>query len=318
MTGHLELLGWINLVQPVHAVAFSANGQYLAAGHERGAALFNLVGERLLSFPDEGGEMPVKGVALHPDLTHLYLVTRPGWLIDLELKNQDGHFTYQAKPLYQVANDLYSLSFAPKSEYLAIGHLGPAISVLKTDGEIMWRRHSDDGTATEGRTWVAALDADGKTLFLGCGGAEVNRLLCVRAADGSPTAQRWLYQRLRATNLAVLPNAAGLVVSLVEDMYTSHLHAYDAGLEELLWEQTFDEPITALAVDATQPVLGYAAGYQGRVGLINAKTGTLLTNELFLNSLVNSLTLVNGSALAAATEDGHLAILRYLPQELRL
>ena len=93
--------------------------------------------------------------------------------------------------------------------------------------------------------------------------------------------------------------------------------AYDAGLDEVIWEHAFDEPITTLAADRQFPRLAVGIGYEGLVCVIDATTGQTLATEQAM-SVVNGLAIAQGHSLAAATEDGHLALIRYLSKELHL
>jgi len=318
MAGRLEIRQWIQMNQPAHAVTLSGDGQYIAAGLEQGVAVFNVTGHRLCTYPPGDTPIPVHQLAATPDLGQLYVGARQGWLVRLDLEREEEAFHFRAQTLYQTDNDLHTFALAADGQYIAVGHLSPGLALMQTDGRLLWRRHPDDGTATEEQTWAVALDAEGDTLYAGSAGTGTNRLAALDARSGSSRAHRCLEAGVRATAVAALPGENGLAVVLAEDPYTGRLVAYDAGLADLVWERTFDEPVTALATDREQPILAVGVGYEGQIALVDAQTGRMLASDLALKSVVNGLAIAQGRFLAAATQDGQLALIRYLFEEFRL
>ena len=317
MSGRLEIRHWIRLGHPAYAVALSDDGQYIAVGSEQGVAVFNATGRRMFTHSPSATPLPVHQLAAVPDLSRLYVGARQGWLIRLDLERGEKAFSAEAQSLYQADSDLHTLSLSANDRFVALGHLSPALTLLQTDGHLLWRRHPDDGNATEGQLWAVALDTDGATLYVGSAGMGTNRLAALEARSGSPVAHRYLEAEARATALAVLPGGKGVAVVLAQDIYTVRLVAYDPGLTDLLWERTFDEPITALAADRQQPLLAVGVGYEGHVRVIDAQYGRVLAAQQ-TKSVVNGLALAQGRTLAAVTQDGNLVLMRYVPEEFRL
>lgn len=317
MSRDLEIRRWIQIGQRAYAVTLSSDGQYIAVGSEQGVAVFNKTGRCLLTHPPASTPLPVHQLGATPDLTHLYVGARQGWLIRLDLEREEDAFHCRAHSLYQADSDLHTLSLSIDDQLIAVGHLSPALTLLRTDGHLLWRCHPDDGTATEGQLWAVALDANGSTLYVGSAGMGTNRLAALDARSGSPTAHCYLEPGTKATSLAVLPDGKGVAVVLAPDIYTGCLVAYDPGLTDLQWERTFDEPITALTSDHQQPLLAVGVGYEGEVMVIDGQNGRIMAAEQ-TRSVVNGLALTQGRSLAAVTQDKNLVLMHYLPEEFRL
>ena len=317
MSGALEIRRWIQIGQQAYAVTLSSDGQYIAIGSEQGVAVFNTTGRRLLTHPSACTPLPVHQLAATPDLKRLYVGARQGGLIRLDLERDEEAFHSRAHSLYQTDSDLHTLSLSMDDQLVAVGHLSPALTLLQTDGHLLWRCHPDDGTATEGQLWAVALDADGSTLYVGSAGMGTNRLAALDARSGSLTAHCYLEAGIKATSLAVLPGGKGVAVVLAPDIYTGRLVAYDPGLTDLRWEHIFDEPITALTTDHRQPLLAVGVGYEGKVIVIDAQNGRVMAAEQ-TKSVVNGLALTQGRYLAAVTQDRNLVLMHYIPEEFRL
>lgn len=317
MAGRLTVAREIYLQTPALAVALSPDGQYAAVGTETGLAVYNLAGEQLLVYPPPARPMPIHQLVFQAELNRLYAATRPGWVVALDLEREPAAWRYQPQPLYEAPNDVHTLSLSADEQTLAVGHLSPALSVLGADGQLRWRQHPADGTATEGQTWSVAVAEAGDTLFVASAGSGVNRLLALDAQTGSRRAGCYLAPGQVAARLAALPSGQGVAVVSVNDLYSTTLTALDAGLQARHWELTFDEPVTALAADRQLPVLVASVGFEGRLILLEALTGRLLATQT-VRTQVNGLALAQGQVVAAATEDGHLVLLRYVAEAGRL
>lgn len=315
MNRRLEIRQWVPVKYPAYAVAMSGDGQYIAVGTEQGAAIYNSIGRQLLDFPPSGLPMPVHQLAAIPDMGQVYIGAREGQLIRLDLQREGSTFRSRAHPLYHANNDLNTIALSAKGQFVAVGHLSPGLALLDADGHIVWRRHPDDGTATEGQIWHVALGADDRALYVGSGGTGTNHLAAIEISSGALRA--YCDMETRVTGVAVLAGDDGVAAALEGESYTSRVLAYDADLEDVRWEHTFDEPVTALTGDAQHPLLAVAVGYEGEVTLVDAKSGRILAAER-ATSVVNDLSIARGRFLAAATQDGHLALMRYLSEEPHL
>jgi outer membrane protein assembly factor BamB len=307
MPGRFEIRKWIQVHQPVLAVVQSFDGRYIAVGLEQGVAIFNLSGHRLGDYPALGQALPVHRLVGTADCGQLYAGTRTGKIVRLDLEFQDDRVSFREKDFPVADNDLHSLSFSEEGSMLAAGHFSPGLSILRTDGQSVWRQQ-DSGPAAGGRTWSVALDGPGDKLYVGSGSASANHLALLNAADGTAIAGMYLDERV--TGLAAIAEGKGVAVVLVEDLYTTRLVAHDANLDDILWEHVFDESVTALAADAQRAILVAGIGY-GRVALMDATNGQILASER-VKSVVNDLSIVEGRLVAVATQDGHVALLRYL------
>ena len=333
MAGRMEILRWIQTNAPTYAATWLHKGQFIAAGTEKGAVLFDLTGRRLLSYPPTDVPVPVHQLAASDvprgqrdnngspvPLGTLFVGTRQGWVVRLSLtrKKEKSEFEVpEVRKLYQATNDLHTLSLAADANLLAVGHLAPGLAVLDTNGKIIWRRHPDDDNATNGRVWTVALDSTGDVLYVGSAGAETNVLAALDAQAGDTLAYRHYSDGERVTGLTVLPKGRGVAAIIAEDMYSSRLEIYPRSLDAPLWERAFYEQVTALAADVKRPLLALSVGYEGQVTLMNPLTGEELAH-VSLRALANDLAITNGQMLAAATDDGHLALIRYLPEEFSI
>jgi outer membrane protein assembly factor BamB len=328
MSGRLEPIRWINVHHPAYAAALSGDEQFVAVGSEQGVSIFDVTGRRLLSYP-EGTAVPVHQLAAPDEWDQLYVASRSGRLVHVALERRDlmeeekdegGTFRFHPHPtlLYQSENDIHSLSLSGDGRLIAVGHLSPGLAVLdadpQSDERIIWRRHRDDRTATQGQTWAAALDTEGETLYVGSAGSGTNQLAALDAADSTPRGHHRLDPGVRVIAVVALPGG-GLAAVLVKDVYTVSLVAYDAGIKEQLWERTCDQPVTAIVADRERPVLVVGLGYEGKLRVFSAENGQELASDLTLKSVINGLAIAQGRTIAAAAQDGQLVLLRYLPEE---
>jgi hypothetical protein len=311
MTGRLEVRMWIR-VKPVNAVAISADGQFAVAGLEQGLNIFDVDAQPRFHQPANLPlTVPIHRIAAEADLSQVYLLTRLGRLIRLDLDRDSMGFNARGQVLYQAPNDLHSLALTGSAGLIALGHLSSALSVLQTDGQLLWRQHPDDGTATEGQTWTVAFDGPGTRLFIGSAGGTTNVLAALDSRSGVP--YKALHGMAGVTALATLAGGSGVAAIVADDPYSGRVAAYSADLDTLLWERQFDESVTALAADEQQAIVVAGVGYEGQIVLLNAQNGDSLAAPFLCRSGINAIALAEGRWLSVATDDAGLALLRYLP-----
>jgi outer membrane protein assembly factor BamB len=324
MAGRLEVRRWLRLGAPLYAVALSSDGQFVAVGSEKGPLLFNVAGEMVLAPSAHQIALPVRQVALSPAADCLSVGTRTGKVLQLALERSDGQFAVrQVESLYTANNDIHTMSVSDDQQWIAVGHLSPALSVLNAEGQIQWRRHSDDGTATEGDNWSVAIDFTGQSMYVGSAGAGSNRLAAIGLTDQRLYGSRYLAPGLRATALAAL-NDGMVVVQTDSASIDSELVKFTPDLSDLVWRFAPEDTVTALATPtgdaakaATAALAAVACGYEGRVMLLDAGNGAIMA-ETTLRVGVNALALAQGRVVAAVTQDDALALLHYVPEEFRL
>jgi WD40 repeat protein len=316
MRGQLTLFRWIRLSQATHAVALSDDGRYVICGVEGGAALYNTSGLCLYTYPDPLDEMPVHRLAALPAFDRIYLATRVGQIIGLTLEPAAEWWRGQVAELTTIPGDIHSIAVSEDGALIAIGHLSPALSLMNADGQFRWQHHPDGDTMVDGSVWSVALERDGSTLYAGSAGPDFPTLATFDTHGG--TLRAALRFDARVTAIAALPQQAGVVIVQADDAYSGRIAAYSSNLRTLLWEHACDEPITALATDPEQPVVSAAIGYEGQIALYDAATGSKLADQVPLKTIVNGLAISRGRTVAAATQDGHLALLRYVAEDRRV
>lgn len=309
MRGRLEPQRFIQIGQPVYAVVLSSDGQYVAIGSEQGLALYDVVGNCRLVYPARRHPMPVSLVAMVPDMSWLLVGAREGVLHHLEVRRKGEGLTARARTLYQAPNDFNSLALSADGQMVAIGHLSPALTVLQTDGNVLWRRHPDDGTATQSQMWSVALNTEGDILYVGSAGAGTNVLAALDARTGAPRASQRLDNRI--VRLASLASSGGVVAVLTTGSYEHQVVACRPDLQDVLWKRSFNEPVTALATDPEHDLLAISVGYEGQIMMLEASSDKVLVEDQTLRSLVNGLALTGGHRLAAGTQDGDVVWLYY-------
>lgn len=314
---HVTRVGW-----PVHAVALSGNGNHLLIGTEHDLRLMDPWGNERLRhahLPPPGSstepDMPFHAVALAPDLAMGLAVQRTtGKLYRLEI-TLEGDVVVRAglsdTPLRPEPIDVYSLAFDAGTGLIAIGHVGPALTMWDSRGGQRWRQHPQDHNATSGKTWAVALSSDSATLYAGSSGVGRYILGAMDAATGLVRAA----QRLQApiTGLAPLPEPLA-VGAAVNDRYAARVIAYAADLSDEAWsyEAGYGERVTALATDPSAELLAVGTN-AGVLMMLDALTGEPLAVDASLGSAVLSLSLAAGRYLAAGLQDGRLFYLEYTP-----
>lgn len=319
----LTIARWMRLGAPVHAVALSGDGRHVLVGTEHDLRLLDRWGNEHFrrSQPPAPGtvvepDMPFSLVALAPDLSLGLAALRAGELYRMDFAWQGDTVSvhWQQEPIRVEPNDLYSLSLAPEAEVIALGHLGPALTVLDTQGRQRWRRHPQDHNPTDGKTWAVALSPDGETLYVGSSGAARHLLAALDSSTGALKAGQRPAQRVTA--LAPLP--APLAVAAVHsDVNECRLVAYVPDLREESWQYAvgMGARITALVSDPVEDLVAIGSN-TGHVVLLQASSGAYLAQDDTLGSAVLSLSVADGRYLVAGLQNGQMFYLEYTPAVL--
>lgn len=302
---------------PLHAVALSSDGQYVAVGSETGPLLFNAAGEAILTHSMPKLASPVRQVALSPATDRLYLGLRTGEALCANLHHQEDQFILEdVRVLHATSNDLHTLAVSTNDRWIALGHLSARLTLLASDGQLRWRSQPNDVVNS---MWSIAFDLASENLYVASAGTGTNRLAVINMADCQFPAAGYLEPDVRATALAVQRDGV-VAVLLDSDYYDCEVVKYTPDLSENLWKFSPADMVTALATDAAQDAqpgdlterLAIACGYEGRVILIEGSTGSVIA-ETVLRAGVNALALSGGRILAVVTQDDSLALLQYVP-----
>jgi len=307
--GRLDIRRWIQVYRTAYTVAQSGDGQYVAVGTETGAAIYNLGGYCLATYPSSSAELPVHRLCASLDFTRLALATRLGKVISLELEMTNARFELRETKLYAADCDIHTLAFSSTEERIAVGHLSSALTMLDLQGSSLWAQQNQ-GAAALGTTWSVALAPDGEYTAVGSAGSGANWLAVLDTETGALRCKRECDAPVTA--VAALADGSGVAALSPDEYDMARLTVYNAALTDVLWEQELEGPATALACDFIEPLIAVGSSYEGIVQMWNAATGAQLASES-LHGIVNGLSLVRGSFVAAAIQDGSIALLRYLP-----
>jgi hypothetical protein len=348
----LRLARFFRVGAAVHAVALSGDGRKLLVGSEHDLRLLDSSGRthfRWGGAPVPGqwldnGARPFNAVALAPDLAAGLAVERTGRVHRLEFSNGHGdgdgrnHVSARAIGLHAEPNDLYSLAFAHGHGRVALGHLGPDVTLLDAEGTTLWRcppGESDSG----GRGWSVSFGADARIVYAGC-------MFPARCARESPyllagldietgVARQAVALPHAVTALAALPAPLSVATVQMDGLQgdskpaagsskskmrraACRVVAYGAKLSQAVWvhECGPDEVVTALASDVSSEVL-LAGTNIGRVYALNACTGEMLrSHDLLYHSAVLALSAASDAqAVAAGLANGHVAYLTNFGQD---
>ena len=314
----LEVRRWLREGTPIYSVALADKAQYFVVGSEKGVAVFDARGKRVLHYPQED-LVPARRVAVSCDFGHLYAVFRQSALVKLELTEKGEGLVARPSLLFHSEKDIHSMAFSDDGEVIAIGHFSPGLTVINTEGEILWRRHPENENPTEGKVWSVALSPDGKTLYVGSANSGTNRLAALDSKTGHPIA--FHYIKSPVTSLVSVPSIGCVAVGFMdneEGIEVARLRLYTGDLSEQLWEITFDEPITSLGVDREKPLLAVGVGYEGAIYFLDAESGKSKTEPIKLKTIINDLDITGGKIIAAGTQDGNFALIYYVPEEFVL
>ena len=315
----------------VSCVALSADGQYLAvgtlpiaggvlqehlgpadrpcpvAGAMQGLRLYDRTGQCLLSYPGDGTELPVSLIAMTPDMHWLFLATREGELYGMEAAKWLSGTKPELRLLHRTPADLNSLSVSADGSLIALGHLSPALTVLQTDGHVVWRRHRDTGNATRGHIWSTALDAAGTSMSVGSAGAEHVTLAIMDPQTGALCAGHSMDAPV--VHLAPPLNSA-IVAAPFVGSYEYRLVGYSLDLRSELWRRTFEEPICALVAGPQNDRVFVCVGHEGRI-MAWDEQGRETAEEIRLNVQIKCLAVAASNDLVAGTHDGYIYWLTY-------
>lgn len=309
----LTIAQWIRIGAPVHAVALSGDGRYLLAGSERDLRLLDRWGYEWFRYSTPDRDLPFSLVALAPGATWGLAFERSGQLHRIDIIQQVETLQVSLRVIWNEPNDVCSLSLAADAGLIALGHYGPALTMLDGAGRQVWRRHPNDRTATDGQTWAVALAPSGDHLYVGCSSGARPRIAALDASDGKPVASVRFDHRV--TWLASLPEPLAVAAVLNGDD-TSQIAAYPPGLKLPQWtfEGAANERFTALTADMEANLIACGTN-TGVVYVLDGSSGALLAAERALHSTVFSLSMAGGRYLIAGLQDGQVAYLEYLPQQ---
>jgi len=272
--------------------------------------MYSFSGHQLARYPAIESEIPVHRLCAPLDFTRLVLANRLGIIALLDIVPASGRVEVTAHEFPLPIPDIHSLAFSTTEERVAVGHLSSGLTMLDTDGEVLWQQQDVDAAAF-GAVWSVAFTPGGSKLYAGSAGSGTNWLVALDAATGA-----LFYRRECAApviGVAALPDRLGVAALSPGEYYTeAHLTAYSPELDNLLWEYPLDDPATAICADEVESVLVVGAGFEGVVTLLNAENGAVLATES-LNARVDNVSLVQGKFIAAVTQDGAIGLLRYLP-----
>ncbi len=337
-SGHLDIKREIAVGAPVTDVVLSLNGQYVAAVSEQGTGIFaTFTGGTLFTHPPERQPpLPMQKIVATPAMDRLYFVTRQGEIAQLDVSPREGEkWQGEVSRFYAAVirtkdregndksiYDLYSLSLSADGALLALGHHSPGLTLLKTSGEVVWRRHRDTGNATEGQGWAVCFAPDSATLYIASSGVGVNRIAAMNPLRQSVSGGVLLEPGVRVVDIAVLAGNAGLATVQVRGRSERRMVVYTADLSRVMWQEKYYEPVTALAASreltgeggGQEPLLAVSLGVGGQINVLNALSGEVLA-EKTLRTLVNDLDFVQGATLAAATQDGYVVSIAYVSEK---
>lgn len=288
-------------------------GQYLVVGLEGGVVVYDWEYNPVFSYPPEHVRAQVSFHLIVPTVGRWYVANRLGTLIELRLERSEAQLglAYDDECAYVTNSDIHSLACAKDGSWLAIGHLSSAITVLDTSHAQVWRRHSDDGTATNNHLWSVSPHPTEQAFYAASGNAGTNTLALLSVDMNQQHAEVIAHQYLRQpiTHLVPLVKPAGVLVGVALNDYQGKLSAYSADLQTRDWDMLFDEPVTALAADPKYPLAAAGIGYKGRVVLIHTEKGQLLHEATPLDSVINAIAILQDrNRLVAGTTNGTLII----------
>lgn len=314
----LTIWRWLHVGAAVNALTLSGDGRHLLAGSEHDLRLLDRQGNVLFRYftPPEAGatherDMPFSVVAMTADMDVVLAGRRTGELHRLEMVWSEQEPDVWPQTIRIEANDLYNVTLAAETGLLAIGHLGPALTVLDVSGLQQWRRHPDDRNPTNGKTWAVAFSSDGQTLYAGSSGGSRYVLAALDAHSGESKASRRMAERV--TLLTCLPDPLA-VVAILNQSNRRSLAAFEPDLGDPVWEHLaeVDEFFTALASDHANNLVAVGTN-AGSILLFDAPTGRLLIRSDELESAVLSLAVSDGQYIAAGLQDGQIAYMEYTP-----
>ena len=310
MQGRLEVVRWLRVGAPVHAVSLCADASQILVGTDGELVLYTRHGDVAFRYLDPTGELVFRLVRLAPDLSNALAVQRSGSVLRLTIQGRGASQRVEILDLRWNANDIYHLSWHSESGWIALGHYGPALTVLNEHGEIQWRRHPHDGTPTHGKLWSVLLDESGSRLFVGAAGSANNLLASVDASSGliGPRIQL----AARVIHLATLAPPLA-VAAILNSQERSVVAAFDSLLSTPVWEYPAKEGEIFTCLESAPSIgVGVVASNAGSVLGLNGTTGALRAPVLSLESTVFALTITpNGRQIGIGLNDGRVGLLTF-------
>lgn len=336
MAGEIDVTRWIRIGAPIHAVALSGDGRHILVASDQELCLVDPFGHVRFRYraPDsEESRFHLADMTAGMDV--VLAAVRHGKLFCTDLETGKRGAPVWPVEGFLARGDLFDLSLSADGLLLAIGHLGPAVTVLNLkslvdwirDDErqrrakvsfqdlLVWRQHPDDRNQTDAQVWAVALDAKGEVLYAGSSGPSSSILAALESRTGRP--RGYLRPDGKVTRVAALDAPAGVVAVVTDGSYTHTLVCYSPQLD-VRWQRSFDGHITALATNRSGGMVCVGSGWSGQIDLLDARTGEIVATYPALNSLNTCLAMADGRYLAAGTEEGHLAYLQFSAEEFRL
>lgn len=312
MAGSLDIVRVLRIGAPAHSVSLCADASRLLVGTDGALTLYTRHGDAPFRYADRNGDLSFRLVRLAPDLSGGLAVQRSGEILALTMHGRRAEQTVEVRQLRWEANDIYSVSWDTAGERIALGHYGPALSVLNNDGSVQWRRHPQDGNATNGRLWSVALSRDGDQLYVGAAAGSANLLAALSAAGGVIGARTQVAAHI--THLAALADPLA-VAALLNTPEASRVAAFDAGLQAPRWEYLADDGEVFTCLESAPGAgLVVAGSSTGAIRVLNAFTGELLAPPCVTESAVLSLTAAaDNTHIAAGLTDGRAVLMAYAP-----
>jgi WD40 repeat protein len=215
------------------------------------------------------------------------------------------------RDLYQCRCDLHTFALAPDGDYIFVGHLNGGLTMLTSEGDVVWR-HDHTAGAPAGVAWSVAYAQTGALVYAGCGSSTNtgDYGLCLMDA-GTGALLRMRRFCFPITALHALHGDLGVIVATPIDGGSDKIIAYAPDLETVRWERQISDPITALAVSKDGKVVALGGGHDGKLMLLDAHQGTVLAQDL-LYGLVNAIS-VQGEAtsISVVTQSNHVRTLKY-------
>lgn len=300
---------------PVHAVALSGDGRHIFVGFEYGFRVVDRWGNFRFAHTPDGEEMAYNLVAMAAVGNWGVAVQRSGNLhrFDVAYQAEEPEITFNEHEFRKEPNDVHSLSLAAEQHLTAVGHYGPALTVIDARGQQRWRRHPYDRNPTDGQTWAVAFNAQADGLYVGCSSAARPLLALLDAQTGAVRQGVRLEQRVIA--LAALPSPLSVAV-ILNDSDGSQLAGYADDLHAPVWTFASSswERLTALAVDL-QAGLVVVGSNTGAIYVLDSNTGALQASNDTLHATVLSVAIAMGRYIAAGLQEDSVAYLEYIPPQ---
>lgn len=313
---------WIRAGHRVNSLLLLPEG-FLIAGTEAGLRCYDFEGDLRWEYVPES-VAAVVALALSVETGEIYFATR-GSRLGVATTDVPGEvFDVSYFPI--TVEKVHTLAFSPPHKLLAVGHLHHAITVLDVsnakEATVRWRKHPDDGTATQGSRWCVDVDPDYEMLYVGSGGEGRNVIAAVnltRAGFGSLFVTE---TGVHVTSLCALPGNRGCV-AVVQGEHRSDLICFkpEAGV---VATYSCLGPVTALAVDLMRQDAFTVVAADGDDGLLRLlwyrEDGQLqeVVNHSVRFRVYALAYLATRNVLAVALEDGTVGLLSVIREVMEL